>query len=163
MKRLLYTTAILIGLAGAAALGQQIVQQALTGSEAVLVQGGGPGGPGAFTNVTALRDAHNYALIALVPPSLRPYQRTSARLSYRCNHYPEPISAIRTFRWTNRPRIVRWRDSLNGSGQRTIPCVHAAYKSSPADPTWSVTNTVPFSMSAMWTYTTTPSVWQRIQ
>ena len=129
MKRLLYTTAILIGLAGAAALGQQIVQQALTGSEAVLVQGGGPGGPGAFTNVTALRDAHNYALI---PAGTTITQTVSANvgevISNRCNHYPEPLSAIRTFRWTNRPRIVRWRDSLNGSGQRTIPCVHAAYK-----------------------------------
>jgi hypothetical protein len=46
-----------------AIIAQPLVQQALTGNEAVLVQGGGPGGPGAFTTVAALRNGLNTQLV----------------------------------------------------------------------------------------------------
>ncbi len=164
MKRLLYTAAVLVGLAGAVALGQQLVQQALTGNEAVLVQGGGPGGPGAFTNVTALREAHNYALIGAgttitqtISPSIGEVIITGAITTLNLSLPATPYDGQTI------------RVSCPGGLISTLTVgVSAMVLSSPATsitgtPYTACTNTVNASMSAMWTFTTTPNLWQRIQ
>lgn len=64
MKRLLVVLGLLAGLGLSAALAQQVIQQCcMTGNEAWPVGLGGPGGPGVYTNMAAVRNARTYAII----------------------------------------------------------------------------------------------------
>ncbi len=171
MKRLLYSIAVLVGLAGAVAIGQQLVQQALTGNEAVLVQGGGPGGPGAFTNVTALRDAHNYALIGggttitqTVSPSIGEVIVTAAITTLNLSLPATPYDG-QTVRLSCPGGIVStivvsapFGGTINGLGATITPATSVS-----GLPFIVCNNTIPDSITAMWTFTTTPAVWFRVQ
>ena len=164
MKRLLYTAAVLIGLASAVALAQQLVQQALTGSEAVLVQGGGPGGPGAFTNVNALRDAHNYALIGAgstitqtISPNVGEVIITGAITTLNLSLPAAPYDG-QTVR-VSCPGGIVGTVSIGASAMvQSTPVTSLTGQAFT-----SCTNTVISSISAMWTFTTTPNLWQRVQ
>jgi len=171
MKRLLYVIAVMAGLAGAAALGQQLVQQVLTGSEAVLIQGGGPGGPGAFTNVNALRDAHNYALIGAgttitqtVSPNVGEVVVTGAITTLNLSLPSTPFDG-QTVRVSCPGGIVGTLvvSAFGGGTINGLGAISAPATSITGTPYTACTNTVNTSMSAMYTFTTTPNLWQRIQ
>lgn len=64
MKRALILGALVASFLCGLAVAQTVVLQNLSGSEAVLMQLGGPGGTGAFTTTAALRNSTGYLLVA---------------------------------------------------------------------------------------------------
>ncbi len=171
MKRLLYTAATLIGLGAAVALGQSLVQQALTGNEAVLFQAGGPGGTGGFTTTAALREGHGYGLIGAgttitqtVSPNVGEVVITGAITTLNLSLPSTPYDG-QTVRVSCPGGIVGtltvsapFGGTVNGLGQTIAPATSVSGLSFGA-----CNNTVGFSMSAMYTFTTTPAVWFRVQ
>jgi hypothetical protein len=171
MKRLLFTAATLIGLGASLALGQVLIQQSLTGSEAILGQGGGPGGPGFFTNVNALRDAHNYTLVGAgstvtvtVSPNVGEVVITGAITTLNLSLPAVPYDG-QTVRVSCPGGIAGTvvvsaygGGTTNGLGATIAPATSVS-----GQPFTSCTNTVISSLSAMWTFVTTPNIWQRIQ
>ncbi len=171
MKRLLYTLAVLVGLAGAAALGQQLVQQALTGNEAVLVQGSGPGGPGAFTNVTALRNAKNYATIGAgttitqtVSPNVGEVIVTGAITTLNLSLPAAPYDGQTVTLACPGGTISTLTLSapFGGTTNNTQGSLNPATVITGLNPT-ACTTTVQVSASMTYTYQVTPSTWFRVQ
>ncbi len=173
LRRFLIFAATLVGIGASIALGQQLVQQALTGNEAVLIQGGGPGGPGAFTNVAALRNGSNYQPLAgttttaTVSPTVGNVIVTGAITTLNLSLPSVPYDgqmvniACPGGSVTTLTISAPFGGTVNGLGQTLNPATVITGTNPTACTTWSATAQV--SASFKFTYQATPSVWFRIE
>lgn len=151
----------LIGLSiGAAALAQSIIQQNLNGTDVVLVQAGGPGGPGYPTTVQALRNAYGHTLVATGTTVTTSMSNATAVAIAQ--------GAITTWTVTlpASPFTGEWAEITCPGGSVTTLTIQAA--STPAgtvlvgtNPT-SCTSGGAASNNSTWTYSTSANTWYRI-
>lgn len=145
--------AFVFGFIAATAISQPLVQQALTGNEAVLVQGGGPGGPGAFTNVAALRNGLNAQLVAgtgtvnsTVGPNDGVLITTAVPTTWNITMPKAPFDG----------QMVRV--SCTAGNITTVAVTYT-----PATLVGDALTTCVENIGATWIYASTPNVWYRLQ
>lgn len=171
MRRLLLLACL--GLWASVAQAQTLIQNTLTGSEAVLLQQGGPGGTGFFATTTALRDAADLALVGAgttvtltVSPNVKNLITTGAittlNMSLPATPYNGQEVRLACAGGTITTLVISayGGGTVNGLGATINPALTIVG----ANPTTCTANTV--SQTALFTYaastTVSPAVWYRI-
>lgn len=170
MKRLLYTVAVFVGLAGAVALGQQVVTQALNGQETMVFAAGGPGGPSGFLNSSTLREAADFATIptgTTITQTISPFVGnvivtgaiTTLNLSLPAAPYNGQV--VRLACPGGSVTTLTLSAPFGGTTNSSQGPLNPATVITGLNPT-ACTSTVQVSASMMYTYQATPSTWFRI-
>ena len=170
MKRLLYTTAALIGFAGAIAYSQSVVTQALNGAEAIIFGAGGPGGPSGFVNSAVLREGQDFATIGAgttitqtISPNTGQVIVTGAITTLNLSLPAAPYNGqtVRVACPGGTVSTLTLSAPFGGTTNQSQGPLNPATVITGLNPT-ACTTTVQVSASMLYTYQATPSIWFRV-